>query len=78
MTDRALDFAKFMAEESDHLKGDALFQAIGAKFGDLSQEQFQRGSAIGEELILAKVAEYQAEADALYAELARRNAQTAA
>ena len=73
-TDRALDFAKFMVEESDGLTGAALHAVLADRFGDLTREQMERGMAIGEEIIEAQAAEYQSEADAMRAELARRKA----
>lgn len=71
--DRALDFAKFIVEESDGLGDDLMAVTIG-KFGDLNREQYERGMAIAEELLNARAAEYRAEADACRVELARRDA----
>jgi hypothetical protein len=71
-SDRALDFAKFIFEESDGLTGEVLQETMIDRFGDLSREQVERGLAIGEELLEARAAEYSAEADAMRAELARR------
>ncbi|UGX88204.1 hypothetical protein [Phyllobacterium meliloti] len=75
---KVLAFAKFMVEESDGLKGRELTQVMAARFGDMSQAEVERGIAIGEEILLANAAEYQAEADAMMAELARRAERRAA
>jgi hypothetical protein len=73
-TDRALDLAKFIAEGSADIATDDIIQVAIEKFGDLNREQFSRGLVIGEEMLNARAAEHHAEADAMRAELARREA----
>lgn len=64
-SDRALDFAKFVVEESGDMSEGDLEAAVVNRFGDLTREQVERGMSIGEELIGARIAENRAEVDAL-------------
>ncbi len=69
-SDRALDFAKFMVEESGDMSDQDLEAAVVERFGDLTREQVERGMSIGEEFINARIAENRAEADAVRSYLA--------
>lgn len=77
MTDRALDFAKYIVEQSRDEK-DTAEAVIMEKFGDLNREQVERGLAIAEEILAAEAAGYEAQARSLRDEVARRAAARAA
>lgn len=74
MSDRALDLAKFVAEESDEVATGNLIYVLTEKFGDLGREEFERGLEIGLELLDQRVAEYETESAAFFAEVERRKA----
>ena len=61
MADRTIALAEFLVEN----QGGDLLPALAQHFPDVTEEEFDRGFAIAEEIIKARLAEREAEVKAL-------------
>ncbi len=73
--DRATEVARFLFEErAGQNDARARLKAVAERWPDLTQSEFRRAIAIADELLVAKIAEDQAEVAGLRAALDRRSA----
>jgi hypothetical protein len=71
--DRAAEVARFIVEEQRGQKGPVEWlAALRARWPDVTQTEFRRAIAIADEILVAKIAEDQAEVAGLRATLGRR------
>lgn len=65
--------AQFLHHDAKGMIGIDMMREIAKRWPDVTREELKRASAIAVEVIEAEAAEHEAEADALRAELARRD-----